>query len=79
MPVADEVYGHMMVASPGKNIVYSFGSDYYGAHSQKIFKFSCPDDQIQHCQWEEVGARLTYYRDGSVAMTIPDELADKLC
>ena len=70
------VYGHSMVASPGNEAVYSFGG--YGA-GNKIFKFSCPDDQIQHCKWEEMGTRLTYPRDGSVAMTIPDDLANKLC
>jgi len=67
------VAGHNMVASPGKDIVYSFGP------GNKIFKFSCPEDQIQHCQWEEMETRLTYPRRDSVAMTIPDDLANKLC
>ena len=72
----EEVYGHSMVASPGNEAVYSFGGVGTG---NKIFKFSCPDDQIQNCQWEEMGTRLTYDRYDSVAMTIPDDLANKLC
>ena len=65
-----------MVASPGNEAVYSFGGS--GAKN-KIFKFTCPDDQIQNCQWEEMGTRLTYTRQSSVAMTIPVDLAKKLC
>ena len=65
-----------MVASPGNEAVYSFGG--WPGAGNKIFKFSCPDDQIQHCQWEEMGTRLTYPRDDSVAMTIPDVLAKDL-
>ena len=73
----EKVFGHSMVASPGNEAVYSFGG--WGDASNKIFKFTCPDDQIQNCQWEEMGTRLTYPWDGSVAMTIPDDLANKLC
>ena len=72
----ERVDDHSMVASPGNEAVYSFGG--YPAEN-KIFKFSCPDDQIQNCQWEGMGTRLTYPRDVSVAMTIPDDLANKLC
>ena len=72
----EELYGNSMVASPGNEAVYSFGG--WGAEN-KIFKFSCPDDQIQNCQWEGMGTRLTYPRKYSVAMTIPDDLANKLC
>ena len=74
----EKVFGHSMVASPGNEAVYSFGGYVIGAKN-KIFKFSCPDDQIQNCQWEEMGTRLTYPRRYSVAMTIPDDLANKLC
>ena len=84
----DRVDGNRMVASPDKNIVYSFGSRW----SKKIFKFSCPEfhcanpqkcglseDQIQQCQWEELGTKLAHERDRSVAMSIPEDLANKLC
>ena len=73
----EEVYGHSMVASPGNEAVYSFGG--YPDAKNKIFKFTCPDDQIQNCQWEEMGTRLTYDRHYSIAMTIPVDLAKKLC
>merc|ERR1719511_203407 len=70
---------HSMVASPGNEAIYSFGGDVIGPNN-KIFKFTCPDDQIQNCQWEEMGTRLTYPRVYySVAMTIPVDLANKLC
>ena len=73
----EEVWGNRMVASPGNEVVYSFGG--WPDAKNKIFKFSCPDDQIQNCQWEGMGTRLTYPRYRSVAMTIPDDLANKLC
>ena len=46
----EKVWAHSMVASPGNEAVYSFGG--YPDAKNKIFKFSCPDDQIQNCQWE---------------------------
>ena len=73
----EEVWGNRMVASPGNEAVYSFGGR--PDAENKIFKFTCPDDQIQNCQWEEMGTRLTYPRLWSVAMTFPVDLANKLC
>ena len=66
-----------MLASPGKDVVFSFG----GWYTEKdIFKFSCPNKQIQRCQWKEMGTKLTYSRQfAAVAMTLPVDLANKLC
>jgi len=71
------VDGPRMVASPDKEVVYIVGGS--GPSGKKIFKFSCLDDQIQHCQWEEMATRLTYPRWASIAMSIPDDLVNKLC
>ena len=74
-----------MVASPAKDIVYSFGG--YNYDARDISKFTCPDDQIEHCQWEMVSRKyegewrltLKYPRESSVAMTIPYDIARNLC
>ena len=65
-----------MVASPGKDIVFSFG----GWNTQKdIFKFTCSNKRIQSCRWKEMETKLTYSRAFAVAMVIPYDLANKLC
>ena len=71
-----------MVASPAKDIVYSFGG--YNYDATDIYKFTCPDDQIEHCQWEMTVRKsrrilLKYPRESSVAMTIPYDIARNLC
>ena len=75
LPKGKLLTAHRMVASPGKDIVFSFG----GWDTRKeLIKFGCHDDLIQHCQWRRVGT-LTYDRKSTVAMAIPDDLANKLC
>ena len=71
-----------MVASPAKDIVYSFGG--YNYDATDIYKFTCPDDQIEHCQWEMTVRKsrrilLKNPRESSVAMTIPYDIARNLC
>ena len=68
--------GHQMVASADRATVYRVGG--YGTSNQ-IFKYYCPDAEIQNCQWQEMETRLQYIRINPVVMTIPDNLAKKLC
>ena len=75
LPITDRG-GHHMVASADRASVYRVGG--YGTSNQ-IFKYYCPDAEIQNCQWQEMETRLQYGRIHPVAMTIPDNLAKKLC
>ena len=72
----ENVYGARMVAPPGNEVIYNYGGT--GALN-KIFKFGCPDDQIQHCHWTELATRLSHRRYLSVAMIMPDNLVSGLC
>ena len=67
--------GIELVASPGKEHVYSIGG-YYARN--KVFKLHCRDDKIQNCEWK-LEARLKHSRWASVAMTVPDDFVDKVC
>ena len=75
MPVENGIEGHQMVASPKKDSVYSIGG--YG-YRNKVFKFSCSEGKIENCKWD-FERRLSVPRYNSVAMNLPENVANKLC
>ena len=71
------IYGHEIVASKDNKVLYTIGNS-YSSDDKDIYKFTCTNS-ITNCSWTKVPTQLQYGRYYSVAMTIPDTLADKLC
>ena len=71
------VKNHEIVASEDNKVLYTIGNRYsFGLHV--IFKFECTNS-ITDCSWTKVPTQLQYGRYNTVAMTIPNTLAAKLC
>ena len=49
---------------------YAMGGDNGTNARNEVLQFDCPGDQIQSCQWKEVG-NLQFGRFGHVAITLP--------
>jgi len=66
---------HAIVASKDNKVLYTIGNWY---SPSDIYKFSCTNS-ITNCSWTKIPTQLQFGRWKSVAMTIPDTLANKLC
>ena len=66
---------HEIVASNDNKYLYTIGN-YYSPND--IYRFTCTNS-ITNCSWTKVPTQLQYGRKETVAMTIPDTLANKLC
>ena len=72
------INGHEIVASKYDKVLYTIGNRYYYNNKDKdIFKFAWTNS-ITNCSWTKVPTQLQYGRHSTVAMTIPDTLANKL-
>ena len=67
---------HEIVAINGNKVLYAIGN--FHNPNKDIYKFACTNS-ITNCSWTKITTKLQYGRDFSVAMTIPDTLAAKLC
>ena len=74
LPV-DHIEYHDIVASAGN--LYTIGNK-YGSNNKDIFKFECTNS-IKNCSWSKIQTKLQFGRYASVAMPIPNALANKLC
>ena len=68
---------HEIVASKDNKVLYTIGN-WISSNNKDIYKFEC-SNSITNCSWTKVPTQLQYSREKTVAMTIPDTLADKLC
>ena len=69
-----DIHHHEIVASAGN--LYTIGNE--SSINKDIFKFEC-NNSIKNCSWSKIQTKLQYDRKYSVAMAIPDALANKLC
>ena len=69
------IHGHEIVASKDNKVLYTIGNIHF---KKDIFKFACTNS-ISNCSWTKIPTQLQYGRSETVAMTIPNELAYKLC
>ena len=67
---------HEIVASKGQTNLYTIG--YGGSKKDEIYKFSCTNS-ITNCSWTQILTKLRHGRWETVAMSISDTLANKLC
>jgi len=68
---------HEIVASKDNKNLYTIGN-VFSSNNKDIFKFACTNS-ITNCSWTKISTQLQYGRSHTVAMTIPNSLADKLC
>jgi len=68
-----KISDHEIVASKGN--LYTIGSSF---NNKDIYKFACTNS-ITNCSWTKIPTQLQYGRRQTVAMPIPDALANKLC
>jgi len=68
---------HEIVASKDNKVLYTIGN-HFPHYNKDIFKFECTNS-ITNCSWTKIPTQLQYGRYDTVAMTIPNSLADKLC
>jgi len=73
LPVGIE--NHEIVASKDNKVLYTIGKY---SNNKDIYKFTCTNS-ITNCSWTKIPTQLQYGRHYSVAMTIPNSLAAKLC
>ena len=66
---------HDMVASYDKSFLYTIGN---AGSLKDIHKYSC-SGSITNCKWTKINVQLKYGRRSTVAFTIPEALATKLC
>merc|ERR1719367_275582 len=71
------IFNPQIVASKDKQNLYTFGN-VKDRHNKEIYKLSCLES-INNCAWTKIDTKLTLERYGTVAMRIPNALADKLC
>ena len=71
---------HEIVASNDKKALFAIGNAVISTdwNSRDIYKFSCTNS-ITHCSWTKISTKLQYGRWNTVAMRIPNALANKLC
>ena len=75
LPVGIE--NHEIVASKDNKVLYTIGNR-YSSNNKDIYKFTCTNS-ITNCSWTKIPTQLQYGRSHTVAMTIPNSLAAKLC
>ena len=68
---------HQMVASKDKTSLYTIGNG-KSSNNKDIYKFECTQS-ITECSWTKIPTQLQSGRKQTVAMPIPNELANKLC
>ena len=68
---------HEIVASEDNKYLYTIGND-YSSNNKDIFKFTCTNS-IKNCSWTKILTKLQYGRELTVAMPIPNALANTLC
>ena len=68
---------HHIVASKDKQNLYTIGNGYV-KHNNDIYMLTCLES-INNCTWTKIDTKLSLERYGTVAMRIPNALADKLC
>ena len=66
-----------MVASNDNKVLYTIGNGWSDLN-KNIFKFSCTNS-ITNCSWTEIETKLQYGRGLTVAIPLPDSMANKLC
>ena len=71
------VKNHEIVASEDNKYLYTIGN-IESVSNKDIYKFTCKNS-ITNCSWTKIPTQLQFGRWKSVAMTIPDTLAAKLC
>ena len=71
------IFNPQIVASKDKQNLYIIGN-VNDPHNKEIYKLSCLES-INNCTWTKIDTKLTLERHGTVAMWIPNALADKLC
>ena len=70
-----DLAAHEIVASKGN--LYTIGNA-ASSYKNDIYKFECINS-ITDCSWTKIPTQLQYGRYSTVAMPIPDELANALC
>ena len=68
---------HRIVASKDNENLYTIGNS-WSPSNKDIYKFTCTNS-ITKCSWTKIETKLQYGRSSTVAMTIPNALANKLC
>ena len=68
---------HEIVASKDNKVLYTIGSSRYSHTDRDILKFSCTNS-ITNCSWTKIATKLQYGRYGTVAIPLPDSMANKL-
>ena len=71
------IFDFHIVASKDKQNLYTIGN-VNDPHNKEIYKLSCLES-INNCTWTKIDTKLNLERYGTVAMRIPNTLADKLC
>merc|ERR1712062_623222 len=71
------IYVHEIVASKDNKVLYTIGNG-FSSFNKDIYKFACTNS-ITNCSWTKIPTQLQYSRSRTVAMTIPNTLAAKLC
>ena len=72
MPV--NIFDHHILPTPdGKGVLFFGGED-----QDKIFELKC-NESLEDCKWITLQQKLKYPRFASVAMLIPDSLANEIC
>ena len=67
---------HEIVASNDNKVLYTIGNG-YSSNNNDIFKFACTNS-ITNCSWTKIATKLQYGRYGTVAIPLPDSMANKL-
>ena len=66
-----------IVASNDNKYLYTIGNG-YSSNNNDIFKFACTNS-ITNCSWTKIATKLQYGRSRTVAIPLPDSMANKLC
>ena len=67
---------HEMVASNDNKYLYTIGNG-YSSNNNDIFKFACTNS-ITNCSWTKLETKLQIGRYSTVAIPLPDSMANKL-
>ena len=66
-----------IVATNDNKVLYTIGNGLSDLN-KNIFKFSCTNS-ITNCSWTKIETKLQYDRYATVAIQLPDSMANKLC
>ena len=66
---------HEIVASKDNKVLYTIGK--WLMDIKDIFKFECTNS-ITNCSWTKIETKLQYGRWGTVAIPLPESMANKL-